>query len=72
MNSQTIFTVQEPDTGPEEDNRRSSERRGDDRRRSAKGLFELRARRDRIVEDRRRNERRATRFRLAFWRRNDD
>ena len=60
-------------TDSEEDNRRSeSDRREEDRRRSAKGLFELRARRDRIVEDRRQLERRSTsRFRLAFWRRHD-
>ncbi len=54
----------------DEPNRRSSERRQPaERRRSARGLFELRARRDRIVEDRRQTERRASPWRLAFWRR---
>ncbi len=58
---------------PDEDNRRSeSDRRAEDRRRSAQGLFELRARRDRVVEDRRRTDRRdGPRWRLAFWRRNE-
>ncbi|XOV83896.1 MAG: hypothetical protein ACFHXK_02030 [bacterium] len=56
---------------PDEDNRRSeSDRRAEDRRRSAQGLFELRARRDRVVEDRRRTDRRdGPRWRFAFWRR---
>ena len=45
-------------------------RRPQDRRRSARGLFELRARRDRVVEDRRRSDRRnGPRFRFAFWKR---
>lgn len=58
---------------PDDDNRRSeSDRRAEDRRRSAQGLFELRARRDRVVEDRRRIDRRdGPRWRLAFWRRNE-
>ncbi|NOX51463.1 MAG: hypothetical protein GXP16_13155 [Gammaproteobacteria bacterium] len=61
---------------PELDNRRSSDdRRATDRRRSMGGFFELRARRDRIVEDRRQTERRlSARFRLAFlafWRRKE-
>lgn len=57
----------------EADNRRADgDRRAEDRRRSARGLFELRARRDRIVEDRRQLKRRTRfRFRLAFWRRSD-
>ncbi len=56
----------------EDKNRRSEgDRRAEDRRRSAKGLFEVRARRDRIVEDRRQLKRRfeSRFFRLAFWRR---
>jgi len=55
----------------DDDNRRSDgDRRAEDRRRSARGLFELRARRDRLVNDRRQTERRSpARFRLAFWRR---
>ena len=58
--------------GDGDNRRRDSDRRAEDRRRSAKGLFELRARRDRVVEDRRQLERRAMgRFRLAFWRRHD-
>ncbi|MEM9622949.1 MAG: hypothetical protein AAF993_14960 [Pseudomonadota bacterium] len=61
------------DTGGDDQvNRRSADDRRAtvDRRRSARGLFELRARRDRIVEDRRQLERRDSgRFRLAFWRR---
>lgn len=53
-----------------EDRRTDSDRRGTDRRRSARGLFELRARRDRVVEDRRQLERRSpARARFAFWRR---
>ena len=58
---------------PDEDKRRSeSDRRAEDRRRSAQGLFELRARRDRVVEDRRRTNRRdGPRWRFAFWRRNE-
>ena len=65
--SEQASLEQESDT----DNRRSDgDRREEDRRRSAQGLFELRARRDRIVEDRRRAKRRTEpRFRLAFWRR---
>ncbi|NKC00533.1 MAG: hypothetical protein GKR90_18865 [Pseudomonadales bacterium] len=58
----------------EAENRRAEEdrRNAEDRRRSAKGLFELRARRDRVTSDRRQTERRAeSRFRLAFWRRRD-
>ena len=54
------------------DDRRAEEdrRRPRERRRSAKGLFELRARRDRVVEDRRQADRRSgPRFKLAFWRR---
>jgi hypothetical protein len=59
----------EPDF--DRDNRRSVEdRRTEDRRRSAKGLFEMRARRERIAADRRQRQRRsASRFRLLFWRR---
>lgn len=53
----------------EEEDRRDAE----DRRRSAKGYFELRARRDRVTSDRRRTQRRGeSRFRLAFWRCCDD
>jgi len=54
------------------ENRRQSEdrRARPERRRSALGLFELRAKRDKIVEDRRQTQRRAgSRFRFAFWRR---
>lgn len=52
-----------------ENRRADGDRREEDRRRSAQGLFELRARRDRIVEDRRRAKRRTeSRFRFAFWR----
>lgn len=60
------------DAAGEQANRRSEDdrRSASERRRSARGLFELRARRDRVVEDRRQLERRHTsRFRLAFWRR---
>jgi len=55
----------------EKDNRRAErDRRAEDRRRSARGLFEVRARRDRSVTDRRQTDRRSpARFRLAFWRR---
>ncbi len=62
------------DAASEDDNRRgNADRRGPDRRRSAKGLFELRARRDRVVADRRQLDRRSPgRFRLAFWRRGLD
>jgi hypothetical protein len=62
-----------PQFSMDEDNRRTeSDRRAQDRRRSAKGLFELRARRDRIVADRRGTERRTvSRWRLAFWRSNE-
>ena len=57
-------------SGEDPENRRASERRmPKERRRSARGLFELRARRDRIVEDRRQADRRGTGWRLAFWRR---
>jgi hypothetical protein len=61
-----------PDTIEADKRRADGDRRAEDRRRSAKGLFELRARRDRIVEDRRQLKRRTpSRFRLAFWRRSD-
>ncbi|TDJ26644.1 MAG: hypothetical protein E2O59_09640 [Gammaproteobacteria bacterium] len=56
----------------ESDSRRSGDdRRDDERRRSAKGLFEVRARRQGITTDRRQSERRedAGRSRFAFWRR---
>ena len=54
----------------EERRAEADRRRPRERRRSAKGLFELRARRDRIVEDRRQADRRGgPRFKLAFWRR---
>ena len=56
----------------ETENRRSEQdrRNSQDRRRSAKGLFELRARRDRVASDRRQTERRTEpKFRFAFWRR---
>ena len=52
-------------------NRRSESDRRErsERRRSAKGLFEFRARREKISEDRRREERRTFgKFKLAFWR----
>ena len=54
------------------ENRRSEEdRRGTDRRRSARGLFEVRARRDRVTSDRRQEKRRGNdgKLRFAFWRR---
>ena len=59
----------EPDCSGE--NRRSTQdRRAEDRRRSTRGLFEVRARRDRVVADRRQHERRAdSRLKLLFWRR---
>ncbi len=56
----------------ESESRRSGDdRRDDERRRSAKGLFEVRARRQGITTDRRQSERRedAPRSWLAFWRR---
>ena len=60
----------------EAENRRLEEedrRKAEDRRRSAKGFFELRARRDRVTSDRRQTKRRGeSRFRLAFWRCRDD
>lgn len=57
----------------DEDNRRAeSDRRAQDRRRSAKGLFELRARRDQLAADRRGTDRRnGSRWWFAFWRRNE-
>lgn len=61
-----------PDTIEADKRLADGDRRAEDRRRSAKGLFELRAKRDRIVEDRRQQKRRThSRFRLAFWRRSD-
>ena len=71
MTTQTSIPDLGPDLG-DHDKRRSGDRRGDgERRRSAKGLFELRARRDRVVQDRRQSERREGRGRswLWFWRR---
>ena len=58
-----------PEPNFDEQNRRGvDDRRSNDRRRSARGLFEFRARRDNV--DRRQEQRRAgARFRLAFWRR---
>ncbi len=59
-------------TVDESESRRSGDdRRDDERRRSAKGLFEVRARRQGITTDRRQSERRedAGRSRFAFWRR---
>ena len=59
-------------TVDESESRRSGDdRRDDERRRSAKGLFEVRARRQGITTDRRQSERRedAARSRFAFWRR---
>lgn len=56
----------------ESENRRNEEdrRASEDRRRSSRGLFELRARRDRISTDRRQTERRSEgRSLLTFWRR---
>lgn len=60
--------VSEMDIGPITEKRvADADRRSADRRRSARGLFEIRARRERV--DRRRIERRGgRRFRLAFWR----
>ena len=58
--------------GPIQEKRSAdSDRRSSDRRRSARGLFEILARRTQV--DRRRLDRRGTagRFRLAFWRRPD-
>ncbi|MEZ5559308.1 MAG: hypothetical protein R3E86_12310 [Pseudomonadales bacterium] len=55
--------------------RNGGDRRGaEDRRRSARGLFELRARREGIAGDRRRSERRDApggRSWFGFWRRSD-
>ena len=58
-----------PEPSLDEANRRAvDDRRSNDRRRSARGLFEFRARRDNV--DRRQEQRRSgSRFRLAFWRR---
>lgn len=57
-----------------EESRRSGEDRREDneRRRSARGLFELRARREGVVADRRQGDRRGangSRSWFAFWRR---
>ena len=54
-----------------ESRRAGDDRRDDERRRSAKGLFEVRARREGIAADRRQSNRRedAGRSRFAFWRR---
>ncbi|MCZ6618267.1 MAG: hypothetical protein O7E57_09045 [Gammaproteobacteria bacterium] len=54
-----------------ESRRTGDDRRDDERRRSAKGLFEVRARRQGIATDRRQSNRRedAGRLRFAFWRR---
>ena len=59
----------EPDSSGE--NRRSTQdRRAEDRRRSTRGLFEVRARRDRVVGDRRQRQRRSvSRLKFSFWRR---
>jgi hypothetical protein len=57
---------------PLEGRRSGTDRREDmDRRRSAKGLLEMRARREGITSDRRRGERRslAARSWMRFWRR---
>lgn len=57
-------------TNPDEaDNRKGSDRRGNDRRRSAQGLFEIRARREHVEQDRRQTERRGAGIRWLFWRR---
>lgn len=71
MPDKSLYSVLNDES--DEDKRRSeSDRRAEDRRRSAQGLFELRARRDRVVEDRRRTDRRdGPRWRLAFWRRSE-
>lgn len=60
------LSVPSPD---EADNRKGSDRRGNDRRRSAQGLFEIRARRERVEQDRRQTERRVGAARWLFWRR---
>ena len=68
-----MHPTSQDDSDLESDKRHASgDRRAEDRRRSARGLFELRARKDRIVEDRRQTTRRGIgRFRFAFWRRSD-
>ena len=57
---------------PYDEKRSEGDRRGsNERRRSAKGLFELRARRDRVSTDRRQTDRRGENTRrswFAFWR----
>ena len=60
------IVVEDPET-----RRSGDDRRDDERRRSAKGLFEVRARRQGINTDRRRSDRRddADRSWFAFWRR---
>ena len=66
----------EIDLGDEQAGRRSGDdrRAASERRRSARGLFEVRARREGVVSDRRRHdrrdpERRTLRSWLTFWRR---
>ena len=58
--------------GAEESRRSGEDRRVDnERRRSARGLFELRARREGLVADRRQGDRRGStgsRSWFAFWR----
>ena len=70
MKTQTGVGAQ--DFAPEWSRRSGNDRRAsDERRRSAKGLFELRARREGMTSDRRQGERRgapAGRSWLAFWR----
>ena len=60
------ITVEDPET-----RRSGDDRRDDDRRRIAKGLFEVRARRQGINTDRRQSDRRdeTDRSWFTFWRR---
>jgi hypothetical protein len=73
MKLETGFTPDAPGQPPSErlEHRRSGiDRRADFDRRRSRGLFEVRARKERIAYDRRRGERREQkRSWLMFWRR---
>lgn len=68
----TTTGMRAEDLAPDETRRSGVDRRADDeRRRSARGLFELRARREGSTSDRRQRERRGSsggRPWFAFWR----
>lgn len=68
MKTETGFRT--ADVAQDETRRSGSDRRAEDeRRRSSKGLFELRARREGMTADRRQKDRRGpARSWLAFWR----